>query len=78
MPKHHIVTHSFDNNDCNRCVDIIQFAEQDFRFQEWRREPEDFSGWFLTLDSLPKFYVCAADAIAAAKQSIAWFKEINN
>lgn len=76
MFKKHLVTHSFDNDEKNRCVDIIQVAEQNFRFQEWRREPEDISGWFLMLDSQPRFYSCAEDAIVEAKRAIDWFSEI--
>jgi hypothetical protein len=78
MAKKYLVTHSIDNQEQNRCVDIIQEPNGKFRFQEWRREPEDISGWFLMLDSLPKSYPCAEDAIAAAKQSIAWFKELDH
>ena len=74
MPKNYVVTESFDNYDKNRCVDIIQVAGEGFRFQEWRREPEDISGWFLMLDSLPRFYMSVADAITAAKEAVGWFE----
>lgn len=77
MPKNYLVTHSFDNADKNLCVDIIQMTDQNFRFQEWRREPEDISGWFLVLDSFPKTYPTAIEAIKAAKKFIAWFNALN-
>lgn len=73
MPKDYLVTHSVDNQEKNRCVDIIQDLNGKFRFQEWRREPEDISGWFLMLDSLPKTFISKAEAIAAAKRAITWF-----
>ena len=78
MPKNHLVTHSVDNQEQTRCVDIIQDLNGTFRFQEWRREPEDISGWFLILDSSPKTYPTALEAIIAAKQSIAWFDSLNH
>ena len=77
MSKNHLVAHSVDNQEQNRCVDIIQDLNGMFRFQEWRREPEDIYGWFLVLDSLPKTYPTAMEAIVAAKQTIAWFDALN-
>jgi hypothetical protein len=77
MSKNHLVAHSVDNQEQNRCVDIIQDLNGMFRFQEWRREPEDIYGWFLVLDSLPKTYPTAIEAIVAAKQTIAWFDALN-
>jgi hypothetical protein len=78
MPKNYLVAHSIDNQELNRCIDIIQDLNDKFRFQEWRREPEDISGWFLVLDSSPKTYPTAIEAIVAAKQTIAWFDTLND
>ena len=78
MPKNYLVAHSVDNQEQNRCVDIIQDLNGMFRFQEWRREPEDLSGWILLRDSSPKTYPTAIDAIVAAKQTIAWFDTLND
>ena len=77
MPKNHLVAHSVDNQEKNRCIDIIQDLNGKFRFQEWRSEPEDISGWFLVLDSSPNTYPTAMEAIAAAKQTIAWLHTLN-
>ena len=78
MPKNYLVAHSIDNQEQNRCIDIIQDLNDKFRFQEWRREPEDISGWFLVRDSSPKTYPTAIEAIVAAKQTIAWFDTLND
>ena len=78
MPKNYLVAHSIDNQEQNRCIDIIQDLNDKFRFQEWRREPEDISGWCLVLDSSPKTYPTAIEAIVAAKQTIAWFDTLND
>jgi len=75
MLKNYRVTTSVDNQDKNLCVDIIQDLDGKYRFQEWRREPEDISGWFLIRDSSPKTFISEAEAISIAKQTIPWFKE---
>lgn len=77
MQKNYRVTKSIDNQEHNRCVDIIQDLNGRFRFQEWRREPEDISGWFLMLDSSPKTFVSETDAISVAKQAVIWFNDLN-
>lgn len=78
MSKNYLVAHSIDNQEKSRCIDIIQDLNGKFRFQEWRREPEDLSGWFLMLDSSPKTYPTAKEAIVAAKQAIAWFDPLDH
>ena len=78
MKKNEQVTQSFDNEDKNHCVDIIQCLDCRFRFQEWRREPEDLSGWFLLRDSLPVTYQSESEAIVAAKRAITWFENLNS
>jgi len=78
MSKNYLVAHSIHNQEKSRCIDIIQDLNGKFRFQEWRREPEDLSGWFLMLDSSPKTYPTAKEAIVAAKQTIAWFDPLDH
>jgi hypothetical protein len=78
MAKNFLVAHSVDNPEKNRCVDIIQDLDGKFHFQEWRREPEDLSGWFLMLDSSPETFVSQTEAISAAKKAIAWFDQLNH
>jgi len=75
MAKNYRVTQSYDNPEKNYCVDIIELTNGDFRFQHWRREPEDLSGWFLMLDSQPITFMSEEAAIAAAKQSVVWFQD---
>ncbi len=64
---------SYENDERNRCIDIIVSDNGRIRFQEWRREPEDLSGWFLTFDSMPHQFASEAEATAAARLAIAWF-----
>ena len=67
------LTNSFENVERNRCVDIVRSADGQFRFQEWRREPEDLSGWFLMFDSRAQTFDTEELAVACARQTIAWF-----
>ncbi len=73
MAKNYQVTKSVDNQEFNRCIDIIQLLDGRYRFQEWRREPEDISGWFLMLDSSPITFISEAEAITAAKRAVTWY-----
>lgn len=72
MTKLYKVVNSFDNDEKNRCVDIVEQNGR-FRFQEWRREPEDLSGWILILDSLPIDYTSADEAVKASIDCVSWF-----
>lgn len=68
------VIHSFNNQDQNRCVDIVQDEFGRYRWQEWRRDSEDQNGWFLLQDSLPLTFLSETEAIEAAKIAVVWFK----
>jgi len=74
MPKSYRVVNSFDNDEKNRCVDILQDLDGNFRFQEFRREPEDIIGWFLIRDSSPIHFSSEAEAIKGAQKGVKWFK----
>ena len=67
------LTNSFENAERSRCVDIVRSAGGRFRFQEWRREPEDLAGWFLMVDSGSQTFDTEAQAVASARATIAWF-----
>jgi len=71
--KNHRVINSFNNDESNRCVDIIEQPDGLCRFQHWRREPEDLSGWILLMDSTPAVFANEQAAIEAARQEVAWF-----
>jgi hypothetical protein len=74
--KNFIVVDSFENEDRNKCVDIIQTKVGKFLFQEWRREPEDLHGWFLLGDSSPHAFASQLEATSAACQAIIWLNVI--
>jgi hypothetical protein len=72
MTKNYRVTNSFENDERNKCVDIIQTNDGLFRFQEWRRDTEDLHGWFLLCDSQPRTFDSEEDAIRAACEVVVW------
>lgn len=74
MAKNYRVTNSFDNDERNNCVDIIQTFDGKFRYQEWRRDSEDLHGWFLLQDSQPLTFDSEADAVKSAMKSVVWFQ----
>ena len=67
------LTNSFENAERSRCVDIVRSTSGRFRFQEWRRETEDLSGWFLMVDSGTQTFDTEEQAVASARAAIAWF-----
>lgn len=67
------LTNSFENTERSRCVDIVRSADGRFRFQEWRREPEDLAGWFMMFDSHAQTFDTEELAVASARSAIAWF-----
>lgn len=72
MTKDYRVIKSLENNERNKCVDIIQTADGSFRFQEWRRDTEDVHGWFLLHDSQPCTYESEVSAVNAARTVVGW------
>jgi hypothetical protein len=67
MGKDYIVTDCIEHPEKNRCVDIIQQRDGKYRFQEWRRDSEDTTGWILLLDSQPVVFDSEAGAMSAAQ-----------
>lgn len=76
MNKDYQVINSINNQDGNRCVDIVKEQGGRYRYQEWRRDSEDQNGWFLLHDSLPLTYLTEFEAMAAAKVAVVWFKAV--
>ena len=73
MPQKNRVANSFNNFEGDHCVDVIEQEDGQFRFQHWRREPEDLSGWILLMDSTPVTFTSEPAAIEAAQHAVVWF-----
>lgn len=72
MVRPYFVTQSIEHPERNRCVDIIQQQDRKYRFQEWRRDIEDTSGWILLFDSQPVVFESEAAALITAQCRIPW------
>jgi hypothetical protein len=64
------------NDDAHRCVKIIKGPDGTFGFQEFRRDPEDAGGWTLVRENPPGTYATQVQAVAAAKDEVAWLGEM--
>jgi hypothetical protein len=67
-----VVVASLESDDGFRCVDIVRAADGLYLFDEWRRDPEDPSGWHLVFANADKRYSDEASARAAAAAATAW------
>ena len=72
MGKEYLVTDCIEHPEKNRCVDIVQQQDGKYRFQEWRRDIEDTSGWILLFDSQPVVFESETTAMKAAKLRCIW------
>ena len=76
MGKDYVVTDCIEHPEKNRCVDIIQQRDGKYRFQEWRRDNEDTTGWILLLDSQPVVFDSEAAATSAAQLRCIWLERL--
>lgn len=72
MSEGYIVVHCLENAEATRSLDIVEQPNGLYRWQVWRRDAEDVTGWILCRDSLPMAFESAADAVEAAKANISW------
>ena len=72
MAKPYLVSQSIEHPEKNRCVDIVQQQDGKYRFQEWRRDIEDTSGWILLFDSQPVVFDSEGETLSAATLRCNW------
>ena len=58
------------------CVDIFQRPDRSWGFEEYRREPEDGSGWFRTGYFGDQILRSEALALEAAIHQVAWLQSV--
>ena len=66
------VLRSIETDDGGRCVGLFARPDGTFGFEEYRRDPEDMSGWFPLHRYSHHVFATAEDALAQAKSSAAW------
>ncbi len=66
------VTRSIETADGGRCVDLFRRADASFGFEEYRRDPEDATGWFPLGFHAEATFPTEAAALAEARQRVGW------
>ncbi len=66
------VLKSLENSAGDHSVDIFVRIDGTFGFEEYRRDPEDLSGWFSLHRYSHQVFATAEDALAQAKSRVAW------
>ena len=72
MPASIKVLTSIENSAGNHSVDIFVRADGTFGFEEYRRDPEDVSGWFSLHRYSHRVFSTAEAALAQAKSKVEW------
>jgi hypothetical protein len=70
------VLRSLNNADASRCVDIFRRPDGSLGFEEYRREIEDGRGWYAVGFHSSRRFDDEAGALEAAKQDVAWLKQV--
>jgi hypothetical protein len=63
---------SLENSAGDHSVDIFVRADGTFGFEEFRRDPEDVSGWFPLHRYSNQVFSTQEDALAQVKSKVAW------
>ena len=66
------VVRSIETPDGGRCVDLFRRPDGSFGFEEYRRDPEDGSGWHPIGHHAGVVYAREADALASARNKVGW------
>ena len=72
MPASVKVLTSLENSTGDHSVDIFVRIDGTFGFEEYRRDPEDLSGWFSLQRYSHQVFATTEDALPQAKSRVAW------
>ena len=70
------VSRSIETPEGTRCVDVFERGDGSFGFEEYRREPEDPSGWYQIGFYSDQTFSSEEAALEAARASVAWLAEV--
>lgn len=70
------VLRSINDQGADRCVDIFRRPDGTIGFEEFRRDVEDARGWFAIGGHSWRIFAEEADALAAARISVAWLAAV--
>ena len=69
------VVRSIEAAGGQNCVDIFHRPDGSWGFEEYRREPEDGRGWFVTGFHGEQRFASRDQAEAAARLAVVWLEE---
>ena len=69
------VARSIESADGLRCVDVFRAGDGRYRYDEWRRDPEDPAGWRPTGAGGAAAFDGPEDAVRAAERQFGWLRE---
>ena len=72
--KDQVVINSINNDNNNLCIDFFIRNNKTFGNQEYRKDPENISGWYRIGNYDYKVFSNKDDAYHDAKKTIVWFK----
>ena len=72
--KDSVVINSINNDNNNLCIDFFIRKNKTFGYQEYRKDPENISGWYRIGNYDYKVFYNKDDAYHDAKKTIVWFK----
>lgn len=72
MAHANIVVRSIETPDGTRCVDLFRRPDGSFGFEEYRRDPEDGSGWGPAGHHGGAVFAAEAAAFAQARRQVRW------
>ena len=73
--KDRLVVASLETEDGFRCIDIVRGPDNLYFWDEWRRDPEDPSGWHNTGRQSVGHFATAEDARRDAAQNTDWLPD---
>lgn len=76
MPERNVVIRSIESPDGLRCVDIFRRPDGGFGFAEYRRDPEDPSGWHPTGRQVDKALTNPEATLSEARRHLPWLAEL--
>jgi hypothetical protein len=70
--KSWLVFVSHQTDEGNRCVDIFSRPDGTYRFEEFRRDPEDMGAWTPVSYFSGREYPTESEVLAAARSAVSW------
>ena len=78
MTEKNRVLRSFETPDGQHCVDLFIRVDGTFGFENFRRDPEDASGWFAVGYFGERIFSDESQAMSEAKRVVPWLVELSD